>query len=574
MAVVYSSYSSSFTPSGASIARKYRSFIHYYATADTPTYTTYYFDYGVEINEGANIEYSVTGAATGHSNVSATLATRYSGTEVKVDRFSNHSKAFSVTYQKGHSAVTKTASVSSKGTTGAPSAWKNTALSKSVNFTIAAKPSYGVSYNANGGSGAPGGQTKWYDEALALSATQPTRAGYTFGGWSGSNGVTYAAGGTVAAGVNQALVLTAIWNAIPYTLTYNANGGTVSPASKSVAYGSAYGTLPVPTRADYYHLGWFTDPTAGSQVSASTTMGIGGATIYAHWHHNPSITPTVDSTGPYYTTGCTYSVDISDLELYDSATATIRLNIGALSTNITGEGTLEIQTTQQGTFTPTVTLTDSLGASVVYTLSPITVDQYTAPSVRGSGAYRTDTNGKLNDEGLSAVVGYVFTWVDDLGSISAPSIKVNGVSVSAAWYKNYDGYTSPYLSNLITETDWSTVQSGDAVYALITNAFYLDNSYEISVTISDAYETSSEITETLSQAFFTMEFLNGGKGVTIGKPATNEGFEVAMESVFEDDVTFNTDILLEIDTSAASGVDHDLYEAIVALGWENDVLVN
>lgn len=49
--------------------------------------------------------------------------------------------------------------------------------------TIGAKPSYVVSYDANGGNGAPMSQTKWFNESLTLSATVPTRAGYNFLGW-------------------------------------------------------------------------------------------------------------------------------------------------------------------------------------------------------------------------------------------------------------------------------------------------------------------------------------------------------------------------------------------------------
>lgn len=37
---------------------------------------------------------------------------------------------------------------------------------------------YTVSYNANGGSGAPSSQTKFYGSDLTLSDTVPTRSGY------------------------------------------------------------------------------------------------------------------------------------------------------------------------------------------------------------------------------------------------------------------------------------------------------------------------------------------------------------------------------------------------------------
>ena len=62
-----------------------------------------------------------------------------------------------------------------------------------------------VSFNANGGSGAPGAQTKVWGTVLTLSSTRPTRTGYTFLGWSKSStatSATYAAGGQYGADVS------------------------------------------------------------------------------------------------------------------------------------------------------------------------------------------------------------------------------------------------------------------------------------------------------------------------------------------------------------------------------------
>ena len=76
------------------------------------------------------------------------------------------------------------------------------------------------------------------------------------------------------------------WTPIKYTLTFNANGGSVSTASSSIAYGSAYGTLPTPTRTGYTFNGWFTASSGGTKVSSSTTMGAGNTTVYAQWKAN------------------------------------------------------------------------------------------------------------------------------------------------------------------------------------------------------------------------------------------------------------------------------------------------
>jgi uncharacterized repeat protein (TIGR02543 family) len=71
---------------------------------------------------------------------------------------------------------------------------------------------YAVKFDANGGTGAPGNQTKTYGVTLKLSSTKPTRANYDFLGWSTSKTATteaYSAGGNYTA--NSAATLYAVW---------------------------------------------------------------------------------------------------------------------------------------------------------------------------------------------------------------------------------------------------------------------------------------------------------------------------------------------------------------------------
>ena len=147
--------------------------------------------------------------------------------------------------------------------------------------------SYTATFNGNGGgTPSPSTITKTYGSELG---TLPTcsRTGYTFLGW-----YTASSGGTKISSTTKitgTVIYYAQWSINSYTLTYNVNGGNaVSPASKSIQYGSAYGTLPTPTRAStaqysYTFAGWYTAATGGTQVTANTTMGAGNTTIYAHW---------------------------------------------------------------------------------------------------------------------------------------------------------------------------------------------------------------------------------------------------------------------------------------------------
>ena len=82
-----------------------------------------------------------------------------------------------------------------------------------------------------------------------------------------------------------------------FTVTFNANGGSVSPSSKSVTSGAAYGDLPTPTRDGYAFDGWFTAASGGAQITASATVNISvNQTLFAHWTAIPPQTvaqPTV-----------------------------------------------------------------------------------------------------------------------------------------------------------------------------------------------------------------------------------------------------------------------------------------
>lgn len=92
-------------------------------------------------------------------------------------------------------------------------------------ITVLAPERYTVSYNANGGSGAPASQTKTESVALTLSSVRPTRNGYNFLGWStnsNATSATYSAGGTY--NVDNNVTLYAVWQAIPVTsVTLNSN---------------------------------------------------------------------------------------------------------------------------------------------------------------------------------------------------------------------------------------------------------------------------------------------------------------------------------------------------------------
>lgn len=146
---------------------------------------------------------------------------------------------------------------------------------------------YTVSYNANGGSGAPGNQTKTYGKTLTLSSTKPTRTGYTFQGWgttASDTSVNYAAGASYTA--NAAITLYAIWKAKTYTVSYDANGGSGAPGNQTKTYGVALTLSSTkPTRTNYDFVKWNTkaDGSGTSYNSGASYTSNAAVTLYAVW---------------------------------------------------------------------------------------------------------------------------------------------------------------------------------------------------------------------------------------------------------------------------------------------------
>lgn len=281
------------TATGGTVTRKSAT---QFTVAINVSWETYY--------EGAQTNYGMTAASGG---VTKTISA-FDGT-----KRSKGSASFTGTYSiSGNGSATKTITVTFRNfnTDNGDSASKNVTF----NVTVPAWTSYTVQYNANGGTGAPGKQTKWKDQTLTLSNTKPTRTGYSFLGWATSSSATsamYSAGGSYTA--NSGTTLYAVWKANTYTISYNANGGTGAPANQTKTYGVTLTLSSTkPTRTNYNFKGWGTSATAttiaynaGASYSANSAV-----TLYAIWelaYVKPRITglsiDRCDSTGTLYDEG-------------------------------------------------------------------------------------------------------------------------------------------------------------------------------------------------------------------------------------------------------------------------------
>lgn len=168
-------------------------------------------------------------------------------------------------------------------------------------YAIWSANSYSVKFNKNGGSGSMSDQNMVYDKAVNLTANAFSWAGHTFLGWAttATGSVVYKDGASVSNLVSTSggsITLYAVWSINAITITFDAvtNGGSTSETSRSINYGYAIGTLPTATRQYYKFSGWFTAPTGGTKVTASTTF-TAATTLYAQFVIDASVKAKVGS---------------------------------------------------------------------------------------------------------------------------------------------------------------------------------------------------------------------------------------------------------------------------------------
>lgn len=146
-----------------------------------------------------------------------------------------------------------------------------------------------VTYKANGGkfTAKKYAKKKSYSKKIKKNKKigklpKAKRTGYTLKGW-----YTKKNGGkkvTKKTKMKKKTTLYARWTAKSYTVSFNANGGTVSTASIKVKYNGTYGTLPTPKNGTKVFLGWFTAATGGTKVDNTTKYKTAkNTTLYAQW---------------------------------------------------------------------------------------------------------------------------------------------------------------------------------------------------------------------------------------------------------------------------------------------------
>lgn len=161
------------------------------------------------------------------------------------------------------------------------------------------KPRYTITFDPDGGSVTPTNGITGYDCKLASLPT-PTHSnnGKEFKGWyteKNGGGVEV----TTATVFTADIIIYAYWTDKPrYTITFNANGGSVTPTSALTDYDGKLISLPTPTHSntDKEFVGWYDEITGGIEITLDTVFSSDDE-IYARWRDKPRYTITFDPNG-------------------------------------------------------------------------------------------------------------------------------------------------------------------------------------------------------------------------------------------------------------------------------------
>lgn len=337
------------------------------------------------------------------------------------------------------------------------------------NFTLTAgwtANTYTITYNANGGSGAPSAQTYTYASSgnVTLSSTTPTRSGYTFLGWSTSSTATsasYSAGGNFSKATASNTTLYAIWRKT-ITITYNANNGSGAPsASTDYIYNDGTSvsitlSSTTPTRTGYTFLGWSTSSSAtSSSYSAGTAYSFSAnTTLYAVWQINQYTITINNSSYGTVKNGSTAISSGGKVNYGTVLTVTPTAATGYTTTVASSTGTISSNSlTVDGNETITFTRT-AITYSVKYN-----GNGSTSGSMSNS-SHTYDVAKALTANAFSRV--YTVTYDANGGSVS---------SISAAATATFKGWSTNSSATTATYTDKQSVSNLSSTNGATVNLY-------------------------------------------------------------------------------------------------------
>ncbi len=303
-------------------------------------------------------------------------------------------------------------------------------------YTATWKPIvYDITYDLGGGSVATPNPDKYTIETADITLTNPTKLGYTFLGWTGTDLAEPTMEVLIAKGSTGDRSYTATWKANTYKVSFKANGGEGEMADQPFTYDEAAKALTANafTRTGYTYKGWNTKADGsgtayedGQEVKNLTSKADDTVTLYAQWEVITYAISydldggTVDGENPTeYTAESTFTLLNPTKEGYDftgwtgtgldKPTMTVVVAKGSTgdraykATWELKQYAVTIETTENGTVEAS-TLTPKHGEQVVITVTPDEGCKLVSLTVNGEDVTEQVVDGKYTIESVTADV--------------------------------------------------------------------------------------------------------------------------------------------------------------------------
>lgn len=285
-----------------------------------------------------------------------------------------------------------------------------------------------INFDANGGSVTETSRSVGLGQ-LYGSLPVPTRPQYQFDNW-----YTEATGGVpVTADMRfeefNDITLYAHWTLNKFSISLNANGGSVSQNLVEVIYNEKIGELPIPTRAGFVFDGWYTAANGGERYTADTVFPTTNSIVlYAHWLPEeytvswsaaPNCTITVKRTGSPYGGADTATLSSGAKVYYgDKLSVTYKANTGysintsgSSSITVTGNvtGTDIYATAKANSYTYTIKYRSSNGTALGSSSVSNTFGSSKTVSAPAKSGYNTPASQTVKWDATSKTITFTYT---------------------------------------------------------------------------------------------------------------------------------------------------------------------
>ena len=322
-------------------------------------------------------------------------------------------------------------------------------------ITTTETPTHTVMFETNGGTAIESVSVE--DQMTLTQPTTPTKdsgdtmISYVFDGWYSNS--DFSTVYDFSTKVTKDLTLYAKWReVIIYTITFNPNGGTVTPTSAKTDE-SGKVSLPTPAQSGYRFDGWYDALTEGNMITAETVF-TANAVVYARWTKISS----GSSRSGGGSSGTSYAPSVSN-----PSNGTVSVSPTSPKS---GDKVTITAKPDAGYEVDTVTVTNASGKTVSVTKVNDTAYTFTQPSskvkidVTFKETSTTDALAKFSDVNASDWYADAVCWALDNGVM-------NGVSPK---YFNPNGDTSrAMVATMLWRLEGSPVVSGDTNFVDVTD---------------------------------------------------------------------------------------------------------